>query len=89
MRATSVLWHVGLVLWMLVARIQALDNGLGKTPPMGNCIFSSRILTESLTSGWVTWCTENGMIPCYDDYCDEKELMSVADAMASNGILHH
>uniref|UniRef100_A0A6B2L6E6 Alpha-galactosidase n=1 Tax=Arcella intermedia TaxID=1963864 RepID=A0A6B2L6E6_9EUKA len=36
--------------------------------------------------GWATWCTDNGVIPCYDDYCDEAEIRSVGDAMASNGL---
>jgi len=42
---------------------------LAKTPPMG----------------WTTWCTDNTIIPCADDYCDEAEIRSVADAMVSSG----
>jgi alpha-galactosidase len=36
--------------------------------------------------GWSTWCTDNGLIPCYNDFCNETEVMSVADALVSSGM---
>eukprot|EP01102_Stenamoeba_stenopodia_P020805 TRINITY_DN8243_c0_g1_i4.p1 TRINITY_DN8243_c0_g1~~TRINITY_DN8243_c0_g1_i4.p1 ORF type:complete len:439 (-),score=84.44 TRINITY_DN8243_c0_g1_i4:151-1410(-) len=33
--------------------------------------------------GWNTWCTYG---PCETDYCNQTEVMSMADAMASNGM---
>jgi hypothetical protein len=39
-----------------------------------------------LNKGWSTWCTENDVLPCYDDFCNEQEIRSVADAMAANGL---
>jgi alpha-galactosidase len=61
---------VVLVAFLFPIHVQALNNGLGRTPPMG----------------WSTWCTDNFIIPCYDDFCNEKEIKSVADAMATNGL---
>jgi hypothetical protein len=54
-----------------VALSLGIDNGLARLPPQG----------------WSTWCTDNSIIPCMNDYCDEKEIRSVADAMAKNGLL--
>jgi len=51
--------------------VLGLDNGLARLPPMG----------------WNTWCTENSIIPCMDDYCTDKEIRSVADSMVKNGLL--
>lgn len=59
-----------LIFALLFSSAVALDNGLGLTPPMG----------------WTTWCTDTGIIPCYDDYCSQAEIESVARAMASNGM---
>ncbi len=39
-----------------------------------------------MNKGWSTWCTENDILPCYDDFCNEQEIRSVADAMAANGL---
>eukprot|EP01095_Lingulamoeba_sp_RSL-Kostka_P009897 TRINITY_DN3465_c0_g1_i1.p1 TRINITY_DN3465_c0_g1~~TRINITY_DN3465_c0_g1_i1.p1 ORF type:complete len:422 (-),score=134.95 TRINITY_DN3465_c0_g1_i1:69-1310(-) len=50
--------------------ICCLDNGLGLTPPMG----------------WTTWCTDNGLIPCENDFCNETEIKSIALAMVNNGM---
>ncbi|XP_065911762.1 uncharacterized protein [Dysidea avara] len=33
--------------------------------------------------GWNTWCTDGS---CGRDYCDAKEIMSIADAMETNGM---
>lgn len=68
-------WFVGIFLVLVVLaqlRLEAaaLDNGLARLPPMG----------------WSTWCTENDVLPCYDDFCNEQEIRSVADAMAANGL---
>jgi len=35
--------------------------------------------------GWTTWCTET-FLPCYNDYCDEQEIRSVADSMVASGL---
>eukprot|EP01090_Pellita_catalonica_P015504 TRINITY_DN421_c0_g1_i1.p1 TRINITY_DN421_c0_g1~~TRINITY_DN421_c0_g1_i1.p1 ORF type:complete len:410 (+),score=50.57 TRINITY_DN421_c0_g1_i1:77-1306(+) len=53
-----------------VVGAEGLNNGVGLTPPMG----------------WTTWCTDNYIIPCYDDFCNEKEIKSIASAMANNGM---
>ena len=34
--------------------------------------------------GWNTWCT---MGQCGRDYCDDKEVRQIADAMSTNGML--
>eukprot|EP01094_Clydonella_sp_ATCC50884_P002197 TRINITY_DN11687_c0_g1_i1.p1 TRINITY_DN11687_c0_g1~~TRINITY_DN11687_c0_g1_i1.p1 ORF type:complete len:425 (-),score=48.40 TRINITY_DN11687_c0_g1_i1:107-1381(-) len=65
--------HVLFVLAAVVgfgAPAEALDNGVARLPPMG----------------WTTWCTDNGIIPCYNDFCNETEVKSVADAMVANGM---
>eukprot|EP01120_Amphizonella_sp_Union-15-10_P005007 TRINITY_DN15748_c0_g1_i1.p1 TRINITY_DN15748_c0_g1~~TRINITY_DN15748_c0_g1_i1.p1 ORF type:complete len:414 (-),score=38.31 TRINITY_DN15748_c0_g1_i1:152-1393(-) len=49
----------------------SLPNGVGILPPMG----------------WTTWCTENNIIPCLNDFCNEQEIRSVADSMISNGLV--
>jgi alpha-galactosidase len=35
--------------------------------------------------GWSTWCTDD-YIPCESDYCSEKEVKEVADAMVKSGM---
>jgi alpha-galactosidase len=37
--------------------------------------------------GWSTWCTESGILPCFDDFCNEKEILNVANHMKSEGLL--
>lgn len=36
--------------------------------------------------GWSSWCTDNGVVPCYDDMCTEAEILSVAQALVTNGM---
>lgn len=36
--------------------------------------------------GWTTWCTDNGLIPCENDFCNETEIRSIALAMSTNGM---
>lgn len=36
--------------------------------------------------GWSTWCTNEGWIPCLDDFCNEDEIKAVADSMVANGL---
>jgi len=60
-----------LIFATLLSVVVGLNNGLGLTPPMG----------------WTTWCTDTGLIPCYDDYCSEKEIMDVANSMVKNGLV--
>lgn len=50
--------------------VHSMNNGVGRLPIMG----------------WTTWCTDTGVVPCYDDYCDEKEVKSVADSIVKNGL---
>eukprot|EP01089_Gocevia_fonbrunei_P019293 TRINITY_DN6788_c0_g1_i1.p1 TRINITY_DN6788_c0_g1~~TRINITY_DN6788_c0_g1_i1.p1 ORF type:complete len:305 (-),score=17.32 TRINITY_DN6788_c0_g1_i1:447-1361(-) len=59
------------ILVTLLVSVNALDNGLGRLPPMG----------------WTTWCTDNFIIPCFDDFCSATEIKSVADSMVKNGLL--
>ena len=45
--------------------------GISDTPPMG----------------WTSWCTDNRVIPCYDDFCNESEVLSIAKEMVSSGMV--
>jgi alpha-galactosidase len=46
------------------------DNGLARTPPVG----------------WSTWCTDNDIVPCYNDMCSQSEIESVVIALKANGL---
>jgi len=35
--------------------------------------------------GWTTWCTET-ILPCFDDWCNETEIRSIADSMVASGL---
>eukprot|EP01121_Diplochlamys_sp_Union-15-3_P018410 TRINITY_DN6687_c0_g1_i1.p1 TRINITY_DN6687_c0_g1~~TRINITY_DN6687_c0_g1_i1.p1 ORF type:complete len:412 (-),score=74.98 TRINITY_DN6687_c0_g1_i1:61-1296(-) len=59
-----------LIILVSVSFVYSINNGVARTPPMG----------------WVTWCTDNDIVPCLNDFCSESEVKSVADAMASNGM---
>jgi len=63
---------VMLILALILFKLSnCYDNGVARTPPMG----------------WTTWCTDNAIIPCLDDFCDEVEIRSVADFMKSGGLI--
>jgi len=59
-----------LLVAITIYAVSAIPNGVGLVPPMG----------------WTTWCTDTPIIPCYDDFCDEHEIKSVADSMVANGL---
>jgi alpha-galactosidase len=59
------------MLLLYAVLVRASDNGVAPLPYMG----------------WTTWCTDNYLpIPCFDDYCDEAEVKSVADSIVANGL---
>lgn len=45
-------------------------QSLSPTPPMG----------------WSSWCTESGIVPCYDDFCSESEILDIASSMKATGM---
>lgn len=61
---------VGVLVVCVLCTCLASDNGLGRNPPMG----------------WTTWCTDNFLIPCENDFCNEQEIQAIAQAMATNGM---
>ena len=71
----------------------ALDNGLGKRPPLGWCAHTIwisqplRLRAPLLPEHRSTWLTCADDDPeCTHDYCDEEEVKSVAMALQTSGL---
>lgn len=60
-----------LLLWATVAAGSYIQSPTPRTPIMG----------------WSSWCTDTGIIPCYDDRCSAKEILAVATYMKNEGLL--
>jgi hypothetical protein len=52
-----------------------------------SCVNALQKLSPTPPMGWSTWCTESGIVPCYDDFCSEEEILSIAESMTSTGML--
>ena len=37
--------------------------------------------------GWSSWCTESGIVPCLTDFCNEREILDIANSMSRSGLL--